>query len=48
MIPDYQLAASKWGAYEEPASAPWARTEETSEDEDIWYELFGWLRDGLS
>jgi hypothetical protein len=35
-LTDYRLAPSKWGAREEPASAPWARTEETisSENDD--------------
>jgi hypothetical protein len=37
-LPDYQWTTSNWGAREEPASAPWARTEETlsSVDGEPW------------
>jgi hypothetical protein len=31
-ITDYRLAPSKWGAREEPTSAPWATIEEDTQD----------------
>jgi hypothetical protein len=31
-LPDYQVAPSKWGVQKQPASAPWARNNQTNHD----------------
>jgi hypothetical protein len=44
ILTDYRLAPSKWDVCEEPASAPWARTEETLYVVNEFALLGGWMR----